>query len=82
MYVTIGASEDNMEFEFDLKLLAEKFGISADEIRTVSAQWGRIGQQWVTTAGTSTGTWLGLLICFAGVGVAYYVQRKRKKQGF
>ncbi len=82
MYVTIGASEDNMEFEFDLKLLAEKFGISADEIRTVSAQWGRIGQQWVTTAGTSTGTWLGLLICFAGVGVAYYVQRKRKKQVF
>ena len=82
MYVTIGASEDNMEFEFDLKLLAEKFGISADEIRTVSAQWGRIGQQWVTTAGTSTGTWLGLLICFAGVGGAYYVQRKRKKQGF
>ncbi len=82
MYVTIGASEDNMEFEFDLKLLAEKFGISADEIRTVSAQWGRIGQQWVTTAGTSTGTWLGLLICFAGVGGAYYVQRKRKRQGF
>ena len=82
MYVTIGASEDNMEFEFDLKLLAEKFGISADEIRTVSAQWGRIGQQWVTTAGTSTGTWLGLLICFAGVGGAYYVQRKRKKQVF
>lgn len=79
MYMTIGASADNMEFEMDLAKLAEKFGMSADDIRTVEGKWGRIGQQWVSTAGTSTGTWAGLLICFAGVGAATYVSRRRKK---
>lgn len=79
MYVTVGSSSDEMEFEMDLAKLAEKFGMDADEIKTIEAQWGRIGQQWVSTAGASTGTWAGLLICFAGVGVASYIQHRRKK---
>ena len=79
MYMTIGASKDEMEFEVDLSLLAELFGMTSDEIRTVDAQWGKIGNQWVSTAGTSTGTWIGLLICFAAVGLSSIVANKRKK---
>ena len=79
MYVTVGASKDEMEFNTSLKLLAEKFGMSSDDIRTVEGQWGRIGPQWVSTAGTSTGAWLGLLICFAAVGAAYAFRRRRER---
>lgn len=79
MYMTIGAAKDEMEFNTSLKLLAEKFGMSSDDIRTVEGQWGRIGPQWVSTAGTSTGAWLGLLICFAAVGAAYAFRRRRER---
>ena len=80
MYVTVGSSEDNMEYEADLSVLARKFGIETDEIRTVSGQWGRIGQEWVTTAGTPTGAGVGLFLCLSTTGLAYVAQRKRKKQ--
>lgn len=90
MYLTVGASQDDMEFDLDLSLVAEriteklsqqgkKVSISADDIRTVEAQWGRLGQQWVSTAGTSTGTWLGLIICFAAVGISAGVSKRRKR---
>lgn len=79
MYVTVGASQDDMEFEIYLDVLAKKFGMDATDIKTIEGKWGRIGQEWITTAGTSTGTWAGLLICFAGVGAATFIQRKRKK---
>lgn len=79
MFVTVGPSADDMEFEMDLEMLAKKFDMDATDIKTVEGQWGRIGQEWITTAGTSTGTWAGLLICFAGVGAAAFIQRKRKK---
>lgn len=90
MYLTVGASQDDMEFELDLSLVAERItenlrqqgkngSISADDIKTVEAQWGRLGQQWVSTAGTSTGTWLGLIICFAAVGISAGVSKRRKR---
>ena len=80
MYVTVGSSEDNMEYEADLSVLARRFGMEADEIRTVSGQWGRIGQQWVHTAGTPTGAGVGLFLCLSTTGLAYIAQRKKKKQ--
>ena len=79
MYVTVDPSQDDMEFEIYVDALAKKFGMDATDIKTTEGQWGRIGQQWVATAGTSTGTWAGLLICFAGVGAATLIQRRRKK---
>lgn len=79
MYMTIGASKDDMEFNLDLELVAQKFGMDADDIKTVEAQWGRIGQQWVSAAGTSTGTWLGLLICFAAVGISAQAAKRKKR---
>lgn len=79
MYMTIGASKDDMEFSLDLGLVAQKFGMDADDIKTVEAQWGRIGPQWVSAAGTSTGTWLGLLICFAAVGISAQAAKRKKR---
>ena len=66
--------------EADLSVLAREFGIETDEIRTVSGQLGRIGQEWLTTAGTPTGAGVGLFLCLSTTGLAYVAQRKRKKQ--
>ena len=80
MYVTVSTSEDHMEYEVDLTTLAAKFGMEPDNIETLHGQWGRIGQQWVTTAGTPTGAGMGLFLCLSTTGIAYLAQRKRKKQ--
>lgn len=78
MYVTVGASEDNMEFELDLVKIAAKFGLDGDSITTVEGQWGRIGQQWVSTAGTSTGAVVGVALCAAVAGFGVWQNKKRK----
>ena len=77
MIVTVGASMDQMEFFMDMTKLANRFGIDNDRIETVSAQYGRIGQQWIGTAGTSTLPIVSVAIivsCAAG----YFVGKKRK----
>ena len=68
-----------MEYEVYLDKLAAMFDISTDQI-DVSGQWGRIGQEWVHTAGTPTGAGMGLFLCLSTTGIAYMAQRKRKKQ--
>lgn len=78
MFVTVGPSSDEMEFKMDMEVLAKKFDMDGNEVKTMQAQFGRIGQEWLTTAGTSTGAWLGLLLCFGVVGMAAFYQRRRK----
>ena len=63
MMITVGETSDECEFYLDLKLIADKFGCDASEFKTIAAQFGRIGQQWLTTAGASSGPWIGLIIC-------------------
>ena len=47
------------------------------DFKQIDAQFGRLGQQWVTTAGASTGAWLGLCICvLITVGVLVYQKKK------
>ena len=61
--ITISAASNECEFYLDLPALAEKFGCDASDFKTIRAQFGRIGQQWITTAGASSGPWIGLLLC-------------------
>ena len=40
-------------------------------------RFGRLGQEWINTAGASSGAWLGLFICIAGTcGVVVYKKKK------
>lgn len=75
MLVTVGPSKNEMEYWMDVASLANKFNMEADNVKTLSAQYSRIGQQWVTTAGTSTGPVLGVMLCMAVVACS--VIRKR-----
>lgn len=80
MMVTIGSSSDEMEFEMDIATLAAKFGMDASDVKTLAAQFGRIGQQWIQTAGTSTGAALGIVLCLAVAGGGTWFGVKRKKR--
>ena len=88
--VTIGADKDEMEYEIDIPTLAAHLhanggqdkaetSIDPSSITKFSAQYGRIGQEWVTTAGTSTMPVLGVGLCLAVVGGAY--ARRRRSRG-
>lgn len=79
IHMSIGSSSDEMEFEMDIEALARKFNMDPNDIKTLSAQFGRIGQQWIQTAGTSTGAYIGIGICLAVVFVTLKY-RKRKEE--
>lgn len=78
MIMTIGKDgKDEMEFYLDLPMVAKKLGVDETDLKQIAAQFGRIGQQWIYTAGTSTGPVAGVMLCIASVGVVFWY-RKRK----
>lgn len=79
--VTVGASRDDMEYFIDIPTLAAKFGIDANSAQTLAAQYGRIGQQWTQTAGTSTGAVLGLALCAGVVGCSMIRKKRMEAKG-
>ena len=87
--ITIGAEKDEMEYAIDIDTLANHLhagwgqakddtSIDGNSIKKFSAQYGRLGQEWVSTAGTSTGPVLGLGLCLATVGGTYAHRRRRR----
>lgn len=79
MTMTInGGDKDECEFYLDMKTLAEKFNLDASDLQYVQARFGRIGQQWVGTAGASSGPWLGVGICVGAVAAVWIFRRKKK----
>ena len=85
MMVTIKDGCDEMEFEVDLEKVAAYIGVDADSFKQIDGQWGRLGQQWITTAGTSTWPFVGIGICIAAVagvlGWRRYKSTKTAKEG-
>jgi len=77
IHITVGASKDECEYYVYAEALAKKFNIDPEDIKTVSSQFGRIGQQWATTAGTSTGAFLGIFLCLATVSGTYFFKKKK-----
>lgn len=77
--VVIGASRQEMEFILSVDLLAQDFSMEPEEMHSFCAQFGRLGQQWISTAGTSTGPWVGVAVCIGSTGVVL-LGRKRKKR--
>ena len=72
--------QDECEFYLDLEKVAKKFGCDASDFKRIDAQFGRLGQQWITTAGASSGAWLGLILC-VGVTAGVLVYQKKKVTG-
>ncbi len=85
MTVTVGDENDEMEFYIDLeqaaKFLSHYSGktIEANDFKLIEAQFGRIGQEYISTAGTSSGPYLGVATCMAFVGLVLLKRRRNHK---
>ena len=77
MIITVGKDgKDEMEFYLELPMIARKLGVGETDLKHIAAQFGRIGQQWLYTAGTSTGPIVGVTLCIATVGLALWYKKK------
>ena len=63
----------------DLEKLAKHFGMDASDMKLIQAQYINIGAEWVSIAGTSTGTWMGISLCGLFVLFVLWYRRKRSK---
>lgn len=86
--ITISEGKDEMEWEMDIPTLAENLhknwgqskdtvSIDPNSIEKFEAQYGRLGQQWVTTAGVSSAPFVGIAVCVAAVA-GVWIWRRRK----
>ena len=77
MIMTVGKDgKDEMEFYLEFPMIAKKLGVGETDLKQIAAQFGRIGQQWLYTAGTSTGPIVGVTLCIATVGLVLWYKKK------
>ena len=76
--LTVNGYQDEMEFTLDLEKVAEYTGMNVQDMKLIEAQFGRLGQEWVSTAGTSSGPWL--LVLAAAPAVALLCSRRRREE--
>ncbi len=74
--INISDTKQEMEWYVNTVKLAERYGIDATDVKTVSTQYGRIGQQFVTCAGTSSGPWGGAAMCLLSAAVPFIIKKK------
>ncbi len=78
MYLTIDATgKVSTESQIDLNQIAYWLGVDGDNMKEIDMRWIRIGDKWITAAGTSTGPIPGILM---GVGVAAFAAWGIKKR--
>ena len=77
MTVTIKNGIDQMEYGFDLATLARQFGLSENDVGTFGVQFHRLGQEWLSAAGTSTDPWLAVTICIIPTAMLFYYRKKK-----
>ncbi len=77
--VTVTATELNAEYFIDMDKMAAHFGLDVTDMQLIEAYYVRLGDEWISTAGTSTGPVAGLILTgmIAVVGVAGYVGKRR-----
>jgi hypothetical protein len=75
-YVTLTDTKQDMEWYMDMNKYANKLGMSPNDIKTVSTQYINIGDEWVTTAGTSTGP-VGSIALIAASASAPFLKKSK-----
>lgn len=81
MKVTIDPERrcDEMEFELDLEAIAARQNCSVGDLKTIEAQFGRLGQKWIGISGASSGALLGVPLCCAATAGVLFRRRKREE---
>ena len=74
--INISDTKQDIEWYVNTVKLAERYGIDATDVKTVSTQYGRIGNQLVTCAGTSSGPVGGAVMCMLSAFVPFIIKKK------
>ncbi len=74
--VTLQDGRHDMEWYVDSAKLAARYGILETDMKTVSSQYGRIGQQLITSAGASSGPYAGAGMCIMSALVPFVIKKK------
>ncbi|MCR5691584.1 MAG: Firmicu-CTERM sorting domain-containing protein [Eubacterium sp.] len=82
MKVTIKDSSEECEFKLNMEALSDKFNLDLTDMQTFEVNFGAIGNQYVQTAGASTGPWTGIamLILIATGGYMTYKSKNAEKK--
>ncbi|MBR1669925.1 MAG: hypothetical protein IJ695_04430 [Butyrivibrio sp.] len=73
--VNISETKETMEWYVDTVKLAQRYGLDVTDVKMVSTQYGEIGQQLVTTAGSSTGPIGNAALCMLSA-FAPFIKKK------
>ncbi len=77
MMVTVGKDgKDEMEFYLELPMIAKKLGVNETDLKEIAGQFGRLGRQWIFTAGTSTGPLAGVTLCIVSAGFILWYKKR------
>ena len=74
--ITITEGRHDMEWYVDSNKLAARYGIAETDLKKVSSQYGRIGQQLVTSGGASSGPWGGAALCILSAAAPFVLKKK------
>lgn len=79
--ITIEDSQLNAEYMLDMEKMAKYYGLEVNDLQLIEARYDRLGQQWVSTAGTSSGPIIGVIACAicALTGAVIWDRRNKKK---
>ncbi|MCR4840650.1 MAG: hypothetical protein K5848_03810 [Lachnospiraceae bacterium] len=81
MIISVGGEglADEAEYYLDLEKIADKLGMDADEFKIIESNFGQIGNEWTSYAGTSTGAAMGIALCMLTCAVPF-IYKKKKNQ--
>lgn len=69
LYVTVEDGAAQCEFEVGLQETAALLGLEQGDLKTAACRLARLGEQWATLAGASTGPVFGVLLSCAGAAL-------------
>lgn len=78
-YISLTENKDQMYWNLDKNMVANKLGVSPDELKTIGVQYLRLGEQWSVTAGTPTRPYIGIILSISSVLICVFLNRKLKK---
>lgn len=84
MTVSVSENNDEMEFYVDLEQAAKFLShysdttVESSDFKLIEAQFGQIGSDYLATAGTSSGPYVGVALCMAVAGVVLLKRRRNK----
>lgn len=80
MIINVGSLKDECEYYLDLDKLAEKFNCQTTDFKTIEAQFGRIGDEWMVYSGASSSPFIGIGLCLSVVGGVLLYRKHKKKE--